>query len=165
MTMNLKLALPAIVFLLGVLAGWHSNGWRLQAGISAAKTERLLETRQIEQSQSIAAARSDARTTAELDAIEAGVRVVTQEVIRYVQSPDAGHCRLPADWVHIHNRAAGVPAAADSTGRAAGPPDTSAGADDRAALAVVTANYAVCRTEMARLQGWQDWYHSLSMTP
>ncbi|WP_417550106.1 hypothetical protein [Methylophaga sp.] len=31
---------------------------------------------------------------------------INNEVIKYIQSPDAGMCTLPAEWVRIHNAAA-----------------------------------------------------------
>jgi hypothetical protein len=33
-------------------------------------------------------------------------RTINNEVIKYIQGPDAGECTLPADWVRIHNAAA-----------------------------------------------------------
>jgi hypothetical protein len=33
-------------------------------------------------------------------------RTINNEVIKYIQNPDAGVCTLPADWVRIHNAAA-----------------------------------------------------------
>jgi uncharacterized protein (DUF697 family) len=36
---------------------------------------------------------------------EVVTRYVNKEVIKYVQSPDAGKCNLNADWVHTYNAA------------------------------------------------------------
>ena len=80
-------------------------------------------------------------------------RVVTKEVIKYVQSDNFKHS-LNFDWVRIHDAAAKN----DSVQNTAAPfNDSPSGVTDDQALIVITDNYQTCqdiRAQLTELQGW-----------
>ena len=85
--------------------------------------------------------------------------VVTNTVVKwkvkYAQSPDAGKCVFPADFVRVHTAAVTgrLPDDTAATGRAdAGP----ARVTDVDLLDVDTSNYAMCRKWRGQLIEWRD---------
>lgn len=122
----------------------------IKASESAREIERLTRER-VALVDEANALRNQERETAE--------RIVTREVVRYVQSPDAGRLVLPAEWVRIHDiaafgRGAGVPGTAFPASRAYADAGRITDAD---AIAVTTENYATChavRDQLLALQGW-----------
>lgn len=167
--MQSKLIIAAVILSLGFGSGWMVNGWRLgakidrlQRGYAQAAQEAADRARSVESAQRAVAdavAVSDALKTRQRRIVE---RIVTNEVIKYVQKPAV--CTLPADWVRIHNTAArGVPGDADT------PPDPDGGAgtpedsvNDAEALVVVTQNYDTCRANADRLRSLQDWIRRIA---
>lgn len=88
-------------------------------------------------------------------------KVIKEQVIKYVQSPDAGTCKLPSDWVRIHDQAAtGEDNSADTA--ASGVDDTAARVTDADALPVIVDNYEVCRGARLQLIGLQEWAKAVS---
>ena len=160
--------LAATLLPLGCAGGWQINDWRLGQQITGMERDvaraRAEAAEQREAKEKALAQRNSALTDAliaELEAEHAHSQVITREVIRYVQSPDAGHCRLPDEWVQLHESAAtgSLPVPASTTRASSG--ETRA-VTDTDALAVITANYQQCRRDKARLQGWQQWYREVA---
>lgn len=158
------------VLLFGVFLGWVTNGWRLEGEIAgmqrdaatataAHTTATLTHERQTNHD----AHAADAGPAAAQQAQQAQARVITKEIVRYVQSPAASVCPLPAEWVQIHDAAAaGVPADPGATGLPAAPPGAApAPVPSGEALSGITGNYDTCHQEMNRIAGWQAWWNSV----
>lgn len=158
----------ATALAIGFSAGWQAQGWKSEAKLNAWKAaaeksarEATAAARALEQSEA-----NLATTIAEKNAIEAQEarvvdRIVTKEVIRYVKSPNAGQCRLPGEWVRVHDAAASgrVPEVSDA---ADGLNDAPGTVDDIEALEVVTDNYAKCRSDARRLANLQTWIKEIA---
>lgn len=151
------------------LCGWGGYSYRAaecDATVSAIKQE-IAEARElsamralrITELQDEVASREGRIYETRRQLEEAQARVVVKEVIKYVQSPDAGRCELPADWVLIDTAAAaGVSAATVS---AASSPDAARGFTDTDALATSVERSHVCRAEIDKLRLWQDWWQGI----
>ncbi len=87
-------------------------------------------------------------------------RIIKQEVIRYVtHTPPADRCLLPGPWRLLHDAAAtGQPPAPQAGPLATRTADPIA---DTTALETIESNYAACRTDQAKLEGWQRRYRAL----
>lgn len=125
-----------------------------QAATEASEQARRLE--RLMQDRIVLAAELEALRNQEREVVE---RIVTQEVIRYVQSPDHGQLVLPGDWVRIHDAAAlgarsGLPAA---TFPSAGAYADAARITDADSIAVVADNYGTCHEIRDQLQALQSW--------
>lgn len=133
-----------------------------QMQVQAAQAARLAseqarETERLTAERIALAAEADALRNQEREVVE---RVITNEVIRYVQNPAVNRVVLPADWVRIHDSAAlgyrpGLSDAPGPTGRAY------AATTDADALAAVTGNYGTCHAIRDQLIGLQEWVRSL----
>ena len=138
------------------VGGWTVNGWRLTAQLVEAAQAEKTQAQAAEQLRQERDALAAEKTLAESRAQQARARVITREVVKYVQA-DAPRCDLAAEWVRIHDAAAGV----QDTGTAAafdGAATVDAAThDDRRALVVITENYDTCLAELARLRGLQEW--------
>lgn len=142
--------------------GWKTNGWRLESQINASKATQVTATLGTERSTAKDAAAADVKPAASQQAQEQQARVITKEVIRYVQSPAAGQCHLPSEWVQIHDAAAGVSPTPSSTGLPSAANGEAGGSvTDSEAIGVIARNYDICLQEINRLQGWQAWYRSV----
>jgi hypothetical protein len=85
-------------------------------------------------------------------------RIITKEVIRYVELPADRRCTLDPAWRLLHDAAAtGEPA--DAARVAAGDAEPVA---DAAALEVVAGNYEACREYIEQIEGWQRWWDEVS---
>ena len=146
--------LGAVALAAGIAIGWTTNQWR----IDAQRADSLVEVRKIERLEQETADAIARAAAAERAVLDAEVRVVTQDVIRYVQNPNTGQCDLGDDWVRTHDKAAGLPAATKPTARAADP--AAADVTDRDALRVVAQNYAICRENTRRQSALISWYHA-----
>lgn len=143
------------VVLAAFVAGWFINGWRIGGSVAESEAQRARDTIKIERLNT-----ENTNTVAALHAAEAAAQIVktrtiTKKVIKYVQSPSAGNCKLSTDWVRIHDDSTGVSTDAEAARRADDParkPKT-----DIDALVAVTDNYAVCRTNATRLKALQEW--------
>jgi len=143
--------------------GWKTNGWRLESQINSSKTTQVTGTLKQERKTTKAAHAAAAAPTSAQQAQQEKARVITKEIIRYVQSSDANQCPLPAKWVRIHDAAAtGVPTDPTAGGQ---PPvaasEAAAPVSNGEAIGVVASNYDICLQEINRLQGWQAWYRSV----
>lgn len=137
-------------FALGIAGGWslrgdHEDAARLRTYVAAVEkkdadqvTVDRLETEQ---------------TSANADQAVKD-RIITREVIRYVQvTPAAARCTLPGTWRVRHDAAA--------TGQPGTPAELAADAaepvGDDTALDTVAENYAACRHVIRQVEGWQAW--------
>jgi hypothetical protein len=95
----------------------------------------------------------DEKSTARETEQRAKDKIITKEVIRYVETtPAAQRVVLPGTWRVRHDAAAtGQPAADQAGADAAGEPVT-----DAAAIETVADNYESCRRDKGRLQDFQD---------
>lgn len=169
---NLKHALPLILWsgVIGASAwgGYNVSAWKYgeklaQQEANYAKALNLAKERAEEiaelQAQAIAlAAEAEALRNQEAKIIE---RVITEEVIRYVQTDNGRACGLDADGVRLHDAAA--------AGRLPEAPDTPAEPDDATGavtagqvVSAVTGNYAICHSTANRLRALQDWARAIS---
>lgn len=137
--------------MLGLAAGWILHGDYEDALQLKAARATLNATNQTQ-------TRVDAlaETQAEQNSIQAKAdRIITKEVIRYVEiTPAADRCTLPGPW-RLHHDAAATGAPADPARLAAGQADP---VTDAAALATVADNYADCRGYIRQVEGWQAWW-------
>lgn len=87
-------------------AGYWVAQLRYEATIAEIHT-KLAEARAVAVEEGLARhAAADALNAEKTKAREVVYKTITKEVDRYVQSPNAGRCQLPDDWVRIHNSAA-----------------------------------------------------------
>ena len=92
---------------------------------------------------------------------EVVTKYVNKEVIRYVQSDNAGKCDLPNQWVSVHDYAARNSIARE-TRTAPEPNDDASGITDIEALGVVTENYQSCHQIRDQLIELQEWARGIS---
>lgn len=136
---------------LGFGGGWitrgdHENAIRLQAvraGIQKTQEGRA-KTDAIAVNQATAQAAQAIKD-----------RIIEREVIRYVEvTPAADRCILPGTWRVRHDAAASGEPAEPST-LASGQADP---VSDAAALETISENYTECRSAIAQVVGWQEWW-------
>jgi hypothetical protein len=162
------LQIVAVTLAVGFLAGWQVNGWREDAQLNAIHTvaqEAAQEAREAVASQELAV--DQAQHTAALLAVERErkskviERIVTNEVIQYVQTPAAAECGVDARGVRIINAASHSGASGDAD--TAGSLDGATG-DATAAEVVtsVTQNYGLCEDNRNQLLGLQAWVRGLT---
>lgn len=149
--------------------GWAANGWRYQekiavmerdlAGASQIASERAREVERLQTTVSEKSAEMAILAAQKRKVIE---KVVTEEVIKYVENPDAGRCVMPDQWVRIHNIAATgeVPEATEPASNA----DAGTGTiTDIETLVTVKSNYGTCRETRDQLIGLQKWVRSINL--
>jgi hypothetical protein len=105
-----KALIPLGLFLAGVLLGWSWTGARWDADVAeirldlaTAKLNATFDARSIERLQVVADNALDAAAAASGVEHETRVQYVTKEVVKYVESPDAGKCSYPPSWVRAYN--------------------------------------------------------------
>lgn len=121
------------------------------ANAEASESARMAE--RLSQERATLAAEAEALRNQEREVV---TRTVTEEVIRYVQTPAATECGPDYEFVRIHDTAAAgrVPGSADP----AAEPDAAARSITNAdLLSVVTENYATCQTVRDQLISLQEW--------
>jgi len=85
-------------------------------------------------------------------------KIVTKEVIKYVQSPSAGKLIIPDEWVRIHDTAAVGPEYLQGDPIATSKPNDSATKiTDIETLEIVTNNYSSYHEIYNQLIDLQDW--------
>ncbi len=167
-----KLYIGGALLLAAFLAGWTIQGWRSDAVIAnmqaaadkaakEAQAEAQAKVDRIEKLQS-----ELATTIAEKQALEAQeakvvTKYITKEVIKYVQSPNAGKCDLPNEWVRVHDAAARGMSPTEGTEAPGGTNDPAPRITDIEALQVTTDNYAICHETATRLRNLQLWVKGL----
>lgn len=120
-----RLYLSVAALILAFSAGWAVQGWRMGEQAEALRAdaeaqarsaaERVRGIEQLRQRERDAAAVEYASAVAEQ---ELKTRIITREVIRYVQSSPAD-CALDADWVRIYNASLGLSGGESAAGGAA----------------------------------------------
>ncbi|BAK75832.1 hypothetical protein NH8B_1000 [Pseudogulbenkiania sp. NH8B] len=124
---------------------------------NAAVAEALQIERRAASLGQVLAAGEQARTTAR----EAQTKIVTSEVVRYVEREKAQAAaggavvRLDADWVRGHDLAAAVPAETGAEPVLAGEAGPATAGE---ALEAVAGNYAQCQRWRDQVIGWQEWW-------
>lgn len=118
-----KALIPAALLLVGFLAGWSWTSARWTADVAEIRLDiaehRLnasLDRQAIERLQVVADnALSEAAAAAAVEH-EARVQYVTKEVVKYVESHDAGKCSASDAWVRAYNAGwdSGLPSAKDT---------------------------------------------------
>jgi hypothetical protein len=94
-------------------------------------------------------------------------RVVTKEVIKYVENNYSGSIVMPGEWVRIHD----IAAAGRSPGMSAAPYATGAAYDDAVrvtdagAIAITAENYSTCNEIRDQLVSLQDWVRAALPPP
>lgn len=156
----------AAIAIVCFLAGWTANGWRMGSTLSEWKqdlAEAQLEAKT--KADELTLAKQQAKDlssklyAAEKAILEAEGRVIIKKVIEYVQEPYSGQCDLPNSWVRIDTEATtGVPVDTESPSGADGAPS---GFTDIDALQVITDRSLICRAEIAKLKGLQDYVRSV----
>lgn len=88
-------------------------------------------------------------------------RVITNEVIKYVQTPVSAKCGLDANGVRIVNLAASGDLSRD-TESAGGTARAAEGVSAAVVVSTVTENYGACHETRNRLIALQSWVKGLS---
>lgn len=154
--MNTWLIILPITFLAGFSAGWSVYSDRQDAKV-LQQVVQAVEKKDAAQ-QDVDQLAIDQATTLATQAVKD--RIITREVIRYVQvTPAADRCTLPGTWRVRHDAAAtGDPA--QTTGVAA---DAANPVADDTALATVAENYTACRGYIEQVAGWQAWCRTVGI--
>lgn len=144
-----------IIFSVGILTGWLVNGWRLGEQIAADARDAVQYARSVELISREASDLTAERYELQRELSEASGRVITREVIRYVENPDHGQCVLPDDFVRLDTAAAtGMPGNVAST---TGSDGTAARFTDADLIQVLTDRSDICRAEIEKLTALQEW--------
>ncbi len=154
------------------LAGWTIQGWKSDAVIAEmqasadkaakeAQAEAQAKTDQINELQDKLASTIAQKQALESQEAEVVTRTITKKVIEYVQSPNAGKCDLPNDWVRVHDAAALGVSPTEDAETPGGTNDAASGITDVEALEVTTNNYATCNAIATRLRNLQLWAKGL----
>jgi len=155
MVASLRTAIIALCIgaMLGMATGWTLRGDHEAAQQLDAARASIKATAQAQESVD-----GLALIQAEQNATQAQAdRIITKEVIRYVQvTPPADRCTLPGPW-RLHHDAAATGTPADPARLADGQADP---VTDAAALATVADNYGDCRHYIRQVEGWQAWWQT-----
>lgn len=154
--MNPWLFILPITFAIGLGAGWSLRGDHEDAKRLAGYVQSVEKREQTQQA--VDALATDQAADIAQQAVKD--RVITREVIRYVQvTPAADRCTLPGTWRVRHDAAAtGDPG--ESAELAAGAAEPVA---DDTALATVAENYTACRGYIEQVAGWQAWCRTVGI--
>ena len=156
---SLPLVLKVSFYLALIAAGYLTAYWRYDAQVESMRADMAAKVREIEQAVSTKVYEKELEAEVEKAEIEPVVKVVTKEVIRYVER-DTGTCTIDADWVRLHNAAASERMPSDSEASS-----SSDGSTSRArALEVVTDNYAKCHALRRSYMLLRNWASAVSET-
>lgn len=124
MNISSKLLPYLAAFAAGLFVAWYvTNGF---AERDMAQFERDLYEAQAAKRTAAAKLRNAREKIEELESAKIDksegehkqtVRTVTKEVVKYVQSPDAGRCVLPRSWVQLYNESLGIGVPSPDTSR------------------------------------------------
>lgn len=148
-----------IIFWLATLGAAALGGWSMRGDHEDAKRLTAIEQaaeKKATVQQAVDQSAADQANAAAEQAVKD--RIITREVIRYVQvTPAADRCTLPGTWRVRHDAAAtGRPA--ESAGLADGQAAT---VTDAAALDIVGENYIACRNYADQVAGWQAHWEAV----
>lgn len=165
-SLYLKLASHVLVAILAFGMGWKVESWKRDSqDLAQLEADQKAIQASVEQSKRIIAERQSRIETAALLEIErtrtARVveRVITNDVIKYVQTPFAAKCCLdPAGLRIINSAASGMPADTST----AIPSDAGTTTITVAqVVASVTENYLTCAETRNQLIALQDWVRAI----
>lgn len=139
---------------------WSNKYNSLIVDLQKAQKENMQHVLDVERLQREKSDEVAARVVAEATAREAKARVITKEVVKYVENNSNARCQLDNDWVHISNAATPVPRVTETAAAVNGTGEEIR--DLGFALGVITTNYNACQDAVDRLQAWQEWYQSVS---
>ena len=152
---------------LAFAGGYQVAAWKYGQEIAETRVEHLdavadaadqaRKTEEIRRTLSDSIAANDALKNRRREVVE---RVVTKQVIKYVETDNARECGLSADGVRIHDTAArgAVPSDTDTTPIV---DDGAIAASNAEVMQVVTGNYATCNAIRDQLTGFQSWVNTL----
>lgn len=154
--MNPWLVILPLTFAIGFGAGWSVHADREDAA-RLRQVVQVVEKMDADQQAVDQLGSQQAKSNADQAVKD---RVITREVIRYVQvTPADARCTLPGTWRVRHDAAAtGDPAQA--AGLAA---DAAIPVADDTALATVAENYTACRGYIEQVAGWQAWCRTVGI--
>ena len=144
-------------------AGYQVAAWRYGKKLATEHARHLegiaentAQARRIEQLNSEKANAVAALVALRAKKRETVERIVTQEVIKYVETDNARECGLSAGGVRIHDAAArgAVPEAAEPAAVADG---STIEATNAEVISTVTTNYAICHAVRDQLEAFQRW--------
>lgn len=117
-TLAIRGLIVAFVLALTFYVGYHARAVVAERDALSAQTaldQAVIQVAAEQAKNQALAAKKTSDSTSRIDAQEPQqqivTRTVTQQVIKYVQSPDHGKCAVPADWVRAYNDSLGVSAA------------------------------------------------------
>jgi hypothetical protein len=167
---QVTLAVIVAAVVIGGLCGYKVASWRYGEEISETRAEHLSavakaneKTRQIDSLNAKltqSAAEAEALRNQKREVVE---RVVTKQVIKYVETDNARECGLSHDGVRLHDTAARGELPVD-TDTAAKPDGEAIAATNAELIFTVVQNYNACNADLDRLSGLQDWVRSLTTT-
>lgn len=144
---------------------WKEKHSALLLTLDAALHINMQSVLQIERLQRDKSNAIAEKLAAERAAQAAKARVITKEVVKYVETNANAGAVVDDDFVCIYNnsvpsvRVPGTAEATSGTNATAGGNENITTGD---VLSITVENYAVCRDAIARLQAWQNWYKSVS---
>lgn len=164
---QLQIAAYAAVAAVLFTAGYKVAQWRGDAALASAQStwataekDRLADALKTQQKQLAGTRQVDTVYVQGAERVRIETKVVTQEVIRYVQNPAIERVVLPAEWVRLHDLAAlGVSPASPAVSSADGAAQAVTDAD---AIAVVSDNYNDCRAYIEQVKGLQAHVREIS---
>jgi hypothetical protein len=139
---------------------WSNKYNSLIVKLEKAEKENMQHILSVERLQRDKADAIASKLAAEESARQAKSKVITKEVVKYVESNSNSKCELDDDWVHISDSATPVPRVTETSSETDGTSNKIRDLGD--ALEVVTNNYSACQDAVDRLQAWQQWYKSIS---
>lgn len=139
---------------------WSNKYNNLIVKLEKAEKENMQHVLNVERLQRDKADAVAAQIAAEETARQTKAKVITKEVVRYVEANPNSQCELDDDWVRISDAATPVPRVTETPSEADG--TTGEVRDLGDALEVVTNNYSACQDAVDRLEAWQQWYKSIS---
>jgi hypothetical protein len=162
------MAVYALIAALCFGVGWKVQGWRKDSQIAdmvseaqSARDMAIANARALEAAQN---ARAEVAAALEVERNkEARIveRVITNDVIKYVQRTGSQSCGVDADGVRIINASA-ASRMPENTDTAAAPDARAAAATAAAVVHSVTDNYATCHANANQLRALQDWVGTMT---
>lgn len=138
---------------------WNDRAWSKR--VAEAESKRIALTLELEREQKHAEDMLLEAVDTMLDEEDVKTEVIYREKIVYRNNPDAGACKLPDEWVQVHDNSTGLPRVSKAPSNAKAKQGQ---VSDIEVLDVVTANYQMCRKELVKFNGLWDWANSVYNT-
>lgn len=139
---------------------WSGKYNSLILKLEKANSENLANILEIERLNRERADAVEQKLLAEKKARDAKEKIITKEVIKYVKDNSNSNCSLDPEWVRISSSATPMPRASEASASTDGGESKVYNLGE--ALEVVTTNYGICQVYVDKLNGWIDWYKSVS---